>query len=1043
MVEGARLESVYAGNRIEGSNPSPSAKNNLRTMQEFLSHFLSHFYRHAGMRWRGLRIRRRDLLSKRIKAAKRNSPAIDKTLKKREKSLWYSSSSIGWIIFAFVFFFFITHIDAIPSFEKLLHEDLIAIHSGIGAVLIGLAFFVAQEIARGENNPFPYRGVILLKKSRFFYLLIAEVLIFFILFWKPVNIAIIIPIFLLGVATLFSVCQVLTAFLNRYELEKEERDMLFKSAKEDFLQALDWEMEQVIGYKEVASSLEGCAINMNSWFIHNRKEYTAIKSRKSGMVTDLDVQKLKEIASSNNDATEFGVDKPCYYLQVNSLHHDVKKEGFLLWVRNDLLANKKQKETIEKLAHEAFFIKPQSLNWESLQNSVGRLKELSLDLLAKRQQQEFREVLSYYDQLIETFYDYAELYPEDVRSQLNPSSILRENPNPIRWITGDIGEIFESSIEAKRSFATLASSLPFWLMSHAIDYKDLSVFEELRHYPYLLYKHSCEAKKAGNDEKANLLFRHSWRYLEEVGDSDLSIKAEDNEYPIDWIERFACAILKVFQDLLKISFDERNFRAFEKYLSVTTKLFENLENAMRYDDITRIEGLVESLNEEKQEVIFGLSSWILNKWHADSEKGSIEKFYNAIEAKMPSEIEPFTRLFLRCHHFDKVRSHGWNFWEFEGKGGGETYRVNSFAHLEQFYTVKALSLLAGYTDEQIATINLPTSRDFAYLADGTTGSVFSTLDHIKNNSDQWQPVLTDAAIEKVDAFKKLLAKAKEAQEQQESDEIKERPISQNLVRECKEKAKENFYQSATMRDIFIKHFNGYDNQTASKTDFKGGWFAINTIINKEIFLDNWYVDGSGVRDSFATSIARGENNYLLDEIANRCKKMDKEDFERTLAQFANVDDVVILTTQTSFWKFFSSLQNFEHDRSSGNAQGFAGWYHFNKNKIPVFQVFRKIPNHPVLIVDKTTVGRIVQLSPLDENGNPERVDGIFYMDIRAFSHDEELMNEFIEDPPQWLQKEYKTDDERREHLRGRVLIEIFERFQYEASKDFEGYILFT
>ena len=27
MAEGARLESVYAGNRIEGSNPSPSASN--------------------------------------------------------------------------------------------------------------------------------------------------------------------------------------------------------------------------------------------------------------------------------------------------------------------------------------------------------------------------------------------------------------------------------------------------------------------------------------------------------------------------------------------------------------------------------------------------------------------------------------------------------------------------------------------------------------------------------------------------------------------------------------------------------------------------------------------------------------------------------------------------------------------------------------------------------------------------------------------------------------------------------------------------------
>jgi hypothetical protein len=37
VAEGARLESVYAGNRIEGSNPSPSAtapfKNNHLTAQ--------------------------------------------------------------------------------------------------------------------------------------------------------------------------------------------------------------------------------------------------------------------------------------------------------------------------------------------------------------------------------------------------------------------------------------------------------------------------------------------------------------------------------------------------------------------------------------------------------------------------------------------------------------------------------------------------------------------------------------------------------------------------------------------------------------------------------------------------------------------------------------------------------------------------------------------------------------------------------------------------------------------------------------------------
>ena len=32
VVEGARLESVYTGNRIEGSNPSLSATNELQTL---------------------------------------------------------------------------------------------------------------------------------------------------------------------------------------------------------------------------------------------------------------------------------------------------------------------------------------------------------------------------------------------------------------------------------------------------------------------------------------------------------------------------------------------------------------------------------------------------------------------------------------------------------------------------------------------------------------------------------------------------------------------------------------------------------------------------------------------------------------------------------------------------------------------------------------------------------------------------------------------------------------------------------------------------
>ena len=178
-----------------------------------------------------------------------------------------------------------------------------------------------------------------------------------------------------------------------------------------------------------------------------------------------------------------------------------------------------------------------------------------------------------------------------------------------------------------------------------------------------------------------------------------------------------------------------------------------------------------------------------------------------------------------------------------------------------------------------------------------------------------------------------------------------------------------------------------------------------------------------------------------------CQEIACDDFEKKLAAFENVENVVILTTQNSFWDFFGRSKKFKANWTREieplDVKGFEGWYMLNETPIPVFQIHYTSSDEPVLILDKTNVGNIVQLSPLGKNGNPERVDGIFYMDIRAFSHDEELMNEYIANPPQWLQEGYKSDDERREYLRGYVLVEIFERFQYEAGNDFEGYILFT
>ena len=93
-----------------------------------------------------------------------------------------------------------------------------------------------------------------------------------------------------------------------------------------------------------------------------------------------------------------------------------------------------------------------------------------------------------------------------------------------------------------------------------------------------------------------------------------------------------------------------------------------------------------------------------------------------------------------------------------------------------------------------------------------------------------------------------------------------------------------------------------------------------------------------------------------------------------------------------------------------------------------------------MILNKNKIGRLIQLSPLNEGENEKLIKDIFYINVQAFSENKNLMEQFIKNPPEWLKK--KGDEQiQREYLQKQVLIQIFERFEYNKPKDFEGYKL--
>jgi hypothetical protein len=60
------------------------------------------------------------------------------------------------------------------------------------------------------------------------------------------------------------------------------------------------------------------------------------------------------------------------------------------------------------------------------------------------------------------------------------------------------------------------------------------------------------------------------------------------------------------------------------------------------------------------------------------------------------------------------------------------------------------------------------------------------------------------------------------------------------------------------------------------------------------------------------------------------------------------------------------------------------------------------------------------------------------MGVEAFSEVIKLMEEFLGNPPPWL-KEMGDTNVQREYLKEKALIRILERFEFQPSRNFEGY----
>jgi hypothetical protein len=280
--------------------------------------------------------------------------------------------------------------------------------------------------------------------------------------------------------------------------------------------------------------------------------------------------------------------------------------------------------------------------------------------------------------------------------------------------------------------------------------------------------------------------------------------------------------------------------------------------------------------------------------------------------------------------------------------------------------------------------------------------------------------------------------------QKKIEEIhRERNISPEKVNKFKKGVLKGFNESIILRDIF-QHYKLYKNKIKEKCERKLERIGINIVSDKAPFFDEWYIHYHDWGTNYGRDLASGENLYILEKISNNCEETNERKLDEILNKFKDSSNIIIFAINLDLYEHFEDPNSFifkgYKNSPQFNVRGFKGWYIFKEKYIPVFGTYQKKINKQILVLNKIKLGELIQYSPLNERENEDLMEDIFYIYIQSFSEIPELINSFIKEPPEWLKK-IGGEQKQREYLQEKVLVQIFERFEYVKDNDFQGYSL--
>ncbi|MBD2664256.1 hypothetical protein B6N60_01203 [Richelia sinica FACHB-800] len=289
-------------------------------------------------------------------------------------------------------------------------------------------------------------------------------------------------------------------------------------------------------------------------------------------------------------------------------------------------------------------------------------------------------------------------------------------------------------------------------------------------------------------------------------------------------------------------------------------------------------------------------------------------------------------------------------------------------------------------------------------------------------------------------------------DEQLEKQVHSQKISNTKVEEFKSEFLKGYNEIASLRYLF-NHFGLYEDRTHEIGDINLNLFKLNKIDEKPIFFDEWYVDYGNLGFFYGKDLANLENAELIVKILKHCHLRENITLDNIINIASNGNDInnlLIIGVNASFDNFLYDYARFKVKGIDGetdiNIPEFLGSYIYGNYKIPVFNYFcnripteEGFPEQAILVIDRNHLGKLVQYAPVTAD-EPYHIKEQFAFRISAFSEDEMLMNESLQQPSDFVVAQ-GDETQQRAYLETQVLIRIYEKFTLEIDPNFSGYLI--